>query len=421
MTSEVLFDASSDYLGKNARDSPSFSKLNDTRYSAVSPAPSSMSGRTAQNNRFGISTIPFPSIPDPPNDHGPPTTNGDPLVTRSSGTNALGLFLSPPSSKTVPRAYSVDRANCHVADATITIPQLVDSAVSTPSLSAHGGTPLSAITNSPTPTQSTAPTSIDLQGDHESETGTPTSIPCSTFQPPSDRQARDAEAFVQETFDDGKVEEAGAWWRNDRQPKDVRNTRRDLYSPRKSGHSASESTTDEEWRWAKREGKKPVGGRTPLEVTKPASPTTFDASGPVDAEWEEGSTDAEDELDGDGFSKSQQQKAKEASNKAMATPSYGASTSRAFQPLSEEEWVSLEQFNATSSSLPDVSPPPTPLSTGIETKVAQSWVPPPPPTFDTAPAKTKRSSRTKKVLKKIVKRVKATFQLKSMSRDAGVA
>ncbi|KAG9044083.1 hypothetical protein FS837_008820 [Tulasnella sp. UAMH 9824] len=416
MTSKVIFDATSDYVSKSSCDSAPASNLNDTRCSGVSLATSSMSGRTAQNSRFGISTIPSPVLPDPPNEDGPPISNSDSLVTKPSGTNALGLCLSASSSKTVSNACSLGRPNCHVDDAAITIPQLVDSTVSTSSLSSHGGTPVSAITNSPAPTQSTAPTSIDLQNDHESETGTPTSIPCSTFQSPNDGQARDAEAFVREASDDGKVEEAGAWWRNDRQPKNVRNTRRDRYSPRKCGHSASEDTTDEEWR-----GEEPSGREDAVGGDKAVVTDHFCASDTVDAEQEEGSTDDKEDLDEEGLSKSQQQKVTEAPKKAMATPSYGASTSRAFQPLSEEEWASLEQFNATSSSLPDISPPPTPSSTGIETEVAQSWLPPPPPTLDTAPTKIKMSSRTKKVLKKIVKRVKATFRLKSRSHDAGAA
>lgn len=75
-------------------------------------------------------------------------------------------------------------------------------------------------------------------------------------------------------------------------------------------------------------------------VTKLAQPTTFVASDIVDAEWEEGPTDEqEDDLDEGGFSKSQQQEVKEASKKAMAVPSYGASTSRALQLLSQEEWA----------------------------------------------------------------------------------
>ncbi|KAG9044080.1 hypothetical protein FS837_008817 [Tulasnella sp. UAMH 9824] len=308
--------------------------LSDTTFSTV------FSGRTAHNSPIRDLNHPIPIYSRSSHDHGPPTPNADSLVTKSSEANALGLFLSATSSKTVPSTDSLGRAKCDVGTklvsserlkkvllksgsinpvgwtgepldevtttlargrAIITVPRFVDSAASTPSLSAHRGAPSSAIANSPAPTQSTAPTSIDLQNELEWETGTPAFIPCFTFQSPKEVQARDAEASVQEAPDDGKIEEAFAWWRNPCQSKDVRNARRNRNTPRKSRYHASESTTGEDRDWAKAEGKKPVGGRTPFVVTKPPSQTTLVASDTVDAEREEGSTDAENDLDEEGF------------------------------------------------------------------------------------------------------------------------
>ncbi|KAG8932390.1 hypothetical protein FRC00_014616 [Tulasnella sp. 408] len=312
---------------------------------------------------------------------------------------------------------------------TMTLPQLIDSSISTPFIFGRR----KAI-HSPTPTPSTPPTSIDLQPDHQLGAGTPNSTLGSTLEPPSDAKVLDTEATVREVSE-GKVEETVAWWRQDVPSKDIQSSNRSRHRRRRFGYNASKSPVDEDWKWAKTEGKKPVGGRRPLVVTKPASPTTFVASDAVDDEQGEGgfgdkelqkailmsmgvvpaddeadaeasptskqfdgqlvgvpleppppyipsefeiyvdqggfpvsdlekalqesmsevqttvsSMDEGDDLDKDGFSKSQQQQAREASRGALVMPFYGATTSCALQPLSQEEWAFLEEFEATSSN-----------------------------------------------------------------------
>ncbi|KIO23700.1 hypothetical protein M407DRAFT_214129 [Tulasnella calospora MUT 4182] len=130
----------------------------------------------------------------------------------------------------------------------------------------------------------------------------------------------------------------------------------------------------------------------------------------------------EDDFDEEGFLKSQRQQATTASTIAMTMPFYGASTSCAVQPLSDEEWARLEQFEAIPWSLVETVRPQSVLSMDVDTEVVQSWVPPPPPepAPAAAPAKIKEASRTKKIIKKILKRVKTTFQLKNRNRTTGV-
>ncbi|KAG8929281.1 hypothetical protein FRC01_004585 [Tulasnella sp. 417] len=138
--------------------------------------------------------------------------------------------------------------------------------------------------------------------------------------------------------------------------------------------------------------------------------------------------DEDDEVDSEGFSSSELRKAEAASRAALAMPFYGATTSRAIEPLSDEECDSLGTFAATPSSLSEVADPQARPSTDIDTDVVQSWLPPPPhfpsagpvisstdiqtevvqswtlpppPTPHAAPEKIKGASRTKKNLKNL--------------------
>ncbi|KAG8915639.1 hypothetical protein FRC00_002086 [Tulasnella sp. 408] len=389
--------------------------------------------------------------------------------------NALGIVLSDPADGIIYDTGSLGRVNCAV-DAisvpfkrsrklalkgpkiinhaerkgkprhdvttavargrpTITLPQLIDSSISTPFLSSDDGKLSSNTSSSPTQTPSTPPTSIDLQPDHQWGAGTPKPTLGSTSEPQNEAKVLDTEATVREASE-GKVEETVAWWRQGVLSKDVQSLTR---SRRRFGYDGSKSPTDEAWKWAKTEGKKPVGGRRRLVVTITSPPTTFVASDAVDDERGEGGfedeelqkailmsmgvvpeggkVDAEaslnskqfdgqlvgvpleppppyipsefevcvdqkgfpvsdlekalqesmfevqatvptmgeeDDLDKDGFSKSQQEQAREASREALVMPFYGATTSCALQPLSEEEWALLGEFEATSSSLLEV-------------------------------------------------------------------
>ncbi|KAG8921656.1 hypothetical protein FRC01_000138, partial [Tulasnella sp. 417] len=115
----------------------------------------------------------------------------------------------------------------------------------------------------------------------------------------------------------------------------------------------------------------------------------------------ESSDEEEDDVDSDGFSKIEQKKAAAVSRAAATvTPFYGEPTSRAAQQLSDEEWASLDQFTATSSSLTEVASPQVPLSAGVETDEVQGGPPLPPPAAGPVPAKIKGTSRTKKSLRK---------------------
>ncbi|KAG8924074.1 hypothetical protein FRC00_005523 [Tulasnella sp. 408] len=285
-TSEVIFEATSGYVDENMSESAPASNLSDTRYSGVSRATSSMSGRMTQNHLFGISRHDIDAI--------------SVSFKRSRKVALNGGIMNPVGWSGKP----LNEATTAIARgrATITHPQFIDSALSTPLPSSDGGTPASNLISSPAPTQSTAPTSIDLQQD-ERQTGTPSSITCSPLNSPNVVQAQDAKASVQEAAE-GIVEGAVAWWRNGAQFKAVRSARHNRSGRRKSRYNALESATDEEWQWAKTEGKRPVGGRMPLVVTEPALPTTLVAPDTVDAEWAEGSADADDDLDVAELSKS---------------------------------------------------------------------------------------------------------------------
>ncbi|KAG8921580.1 hypothetical protein FRC01_000180, partial [Tulasnella sp. 417] len=187
--------------------------------------------------------------------------------------------------------------------------------------------------------------------------------------------------------------------------------------------NARSSELNEEWRWAKTKGKTPVAGRS---GSAPLTPVSTD--------------DEEDEVDSEGFSRSEQRKAEAASRAALAMPFYGATTSRPMQPLSDDEWSSLKQFTATPASLTELAQPQAPLSTSSETEVVQTLTSPPPPPpaastgivteviptwalpplhpLDAAP-QIKGASRTKKFIKKVAKRVKATFRPKNRGQVTG--
>ncbi|KAG8923493.1 hypothetical protein FRC01_012690 [Tulasnella sp. 417] len=70
-------------------------------------------------------------------------------------------------------------------------------------------------------------------------------------------------------------------------------------------------------------------------------------------------------------------------------------------------------------TVPDPVSHPVPLSTDIIADVVQISALPRPPPFEVAPEKIKGASRTKKVIKKVVKRVKATFRPKNRSQVTG--
>ncbi|KAG8915890.1 hypothetical protein FRC00_009032 [Tulasnella sp. 408] len=484
-TSEVLFDLTSGYVDDKTKGLEPARNPSDTGHSTVSFA-SSVSGRVPYTSSLDISSVPFPSLTGPAEDDERTIANAGSLVPKLDVKNALGIVLSDPAggivsglsllgrAKSVPafmffaalrcaldavsvpfkrsrkvalkgpntincaewRRNSLDDVAAAVAREgdTITLPQLMDTPISTPVLSSDDGKLSSTTSSWPTPTPSTPPTSIDLQPDHQCGAGTPNCTLDSKLQSPNDAQVLDTEATVREA-PEGKVEETVAWWRQDVPSKDVQSSRRSRHRRRRFGHDALKSPADEDLKWAKTEGKKPVGGRRPLMVPKPASPTTLIASDAVDDERgeggfeeeelqkailmsmglvpEDGEADAEasltskqfdgqlvgvpleppppyspsesqvyvdkggfpvsdlekalqesmsvvqttvptmgeeDDLDKDGFSKSQQQQAREASRGAIAMPFYGATTSHALQPLSEEEWALLEEFEATSSN-----------------------------------------------------------------------
>ncbi|KAG9045464.1 hypothetical protein FS837_006280, partial [Tulasnella sp. UAMH 9824] len=439
-----IFDATSDDVDEKRNNPAPPSNLSWTRRSGVPLATSLMGRRIPQNDLLGTSSysVPFPSLPGPLEDDEPTTPGADSPASKPGGMNALGIVLSAPrSSKSSLKSGSINPVGCSIKTldaattaisrgrATITLPQFINSAISTPSTPTDEGIPTSTTTTSPAPTRSTAPTSIDLQ-QIEWKIGTPSSIAYSPLESSNDVQAQVAEAGIQET-PGAKVEETVAWWRGNVPRKDVRSSRQRRHPEGRSGYNIPDNTTDEDWKWAKTEGKKPIpvatnGSNNCFKDDEGLLRTEMDEETP---RWTKSATkmgngepmltmaasvptpDENDDLDGDGFSKSQQQRANENSRKAMAMPFYGASSSHA-QLLSDEEWDSLEQFEATPSSLPEISLPPSPLPIAVETEVVQRWVPPPPPTCDAVPTKINNASRTKKVFKKIVKRMKATFRLK---------
>ncbi|KAG8896544.1 hypothetical protein FRC01_011731, partial [Tulasnella sp. 417] len=94
--------------------------------------------------------------------------------------------------------------------------------------------------------------------------------------------------------------------------------------------------------------------------------------------------DPGNDLDEEGFSKSEQQRAMEESKKTAAAaaaslPSYGgAGTSRGHdRPFTEEEWAGLEAFQAVPSSPKAVEQPqaPVPMDVDVDVVIAPSPVP----------------------------------------------
>ncbi|KAG8920889.1 hypothetical protein FRC01_000544, partial [Tulasnella sp. 417] len=302
-----------------------------------------------------------------------------------------------------------------------TVPQSIPQATPAPTLSSsHGNT--SSISGSLALNHSTPLT--ELQQDRPWEAGTPNYSPYSTIEPRDDTPALEAETVVPTLPHSGEEPTAESF--RDEVPWQVQSTSRLGWGGRiraKLRHNARSSELNEEWRWAKTKGKTPVAGRS---GSAPPTPVSTD--------------DEEDEVDSQGFSRSEQRKAEAASRAALAMPFYGATTSRTMQPLSDDEWTSLKQFTATPASLMELAQPQVPLSTRSETEVVQtlpsppspppvastgivtevipSWALPPLPPLDAAP-QLKGASRTKRFIKKVVKRVKATFRPKNRSQVTG--
>ncbi|KAG8897339.1 hypothetical protein FRC01_011374, partial [Tulasnella sp. 417] len=301
-----------------------------------------------------------------------------------------------------------------------TVPQSIPQATPAPTLSSsHENT--SSISGSPALNHST---SIGFRQDLRWEAGTPNYSPYSTFEPRSDTPAQEAENVVPKLPDSG--EEPTVESCRDDVPWQVQSTSRLGWGRKIRANlrqNARSSELNEEWRWAKTKGKTPVAGRS---GSAPPTPVSTD--------------DEEDEVDSEGFSRSEQRKAEAASRAALAIPFYGATTSLTMQPLSDDEWSSLEQYAATPASLTELAQPQVPLSTGMETDVVQTLVPPPPPppavstdivtgvepTWALPPPppphaapKAKGASRTQKFIKKVVKRVKSTLRPKTRSRATG--
>ncbi|KAG8927520.1 hypothetical protein FRC01_007303 [Tulasnella sp. 417] len=92
------------------------------------------------------------------------------------------------------------------------------------------------------------------------------------------------------------------------------------------------------------------GGRVRVPIPTTATLVSTDYE-------DDNENDDENDVDADGFSRSQQRQAEAASRRALMLPFYGATTSRAAQQLSDEEWTTLEQFAATSLSLKEMVQP----------------------------------------------------------------
>ncbi|KAG9025698.1 hypothetical protein FS837_004842, partial [Tulasnella sp. UAMH 9824] len=318
-SSEVIFDPTSGCVDKKTKGLAPARNLSDSPHSTVSLAASG-SDRISHTSALGISSFPFPSLPGPAEDHGRIITNADSLVSTPDGMNAFGIVLSDPAGRIVSDACSLGPMKCAfdpisvpfkrsrkvalkgpriinhtewrsksrhevttavaLGRATITLPQLPDVSLSSPSPPSDGGNISSTVSTWPTPTPSTPPTSIDLQPDHQCEAGTPNSPLNSIVEPLNDAQVLDTGDTVQEA-PGGTIQETVAWWQQNVPFKDVQGSRRNRHRRRRLGCSASKSPTDEDWKWAKTEGKKPVGGRRPMVVTRPAQPITFITSDAV--------------------------------------------------------------------------------------------------------------------------------------------
>ncbi|KAG8897932.1 hypothetical protein FRC01_011100, partial [Tulasnella sp. 417] len=256
---------------------------------------------------------------------------------------------------------------------TATASRSITPATQTPSPFSSNGKS-SSVLGSSAHNQPTPPTSIEPQQNHPGETGTPNYSPEPSFEPRSDTTAQEAEAVVPKLPDGGEEHTVESF--RDDVPWQVQAISRLGWGREKLRRNARRSEVNEEWRWAKTEGKIPVGGRRRFTATL-ASMRSEDTSLSTD--------DEDDEVDAQGFSRSEQRKAEAASRAALAMPFYGATTSRAIQPLLDEEWDSLGKFAATPSTLSEVAQPQVPSSTGSKTDVVQTWLPPPPPVNSAGP------------------------------------
>ncbi|KAG9043591.1 hypothetical protein FS837_009371, partial [Tulasnella sp. UAMH 9824] len=319
-SSAVIFDSTSGCVDQKTKGLAPARNPSDGRHSTVTLA-ASVSGSRPPTIDLGISSLPFPSLPEPAEDHGRTITNADSLVSTPDGTNALGIVLSDPAGRIVSDACSLGPVKCAVdpisvpfkrsrkmalkapklinhaewtrkscyevttaitlGTATNTPPHLSDASMSSPSPSSNGGNLSSTVSSWPPPTPSTPPTSIDQQPDHHCEAGAPSSPLDSKLEPLNDAEVLDTEATAPEA-PEGKIEGTIAWWRHNVPFKSVQGSRRNRHRRRRFGCNASTSPTDEDWKWAKTDGKKPLGGRRPMVVTRPAQPTTFVHSDAVD-------------------------------------------------------------------------------------------------------------------------------------------
>lgn len=280
-----------------------------------------VSGKKPQTRgKLGTSSVPFPSLPPSPGDDQPTPPQAGSIFSNLIRSNPA---LSPPVSGIVPRAdrrgqvrrdvggvslplrrsrkialqgfdivnqsewrgRTLDEVAAVTARgrASATFPRIIDKGLLPPSLSSDDGKPASTISDYPTLTQSTPATSVELLHDHKRETGALTSNPGSTFEASNDAQALDAESAVRKVPMWETKETVGGFWDAVRLL-DRFSSNRDRR--RKLRWNVPERNAEEDWKWAKTEGKKPVGGRRLLVVSKPApAPTAFISSQAVDDEW----------------------------------------------------------------------------------------------------------------------------------------
>ncbi|KAG8899886.1 hypothetical protein FRC01_010337, partial [Tulasnella sp. 417] len=150
--------------------------------------------------------------------------------------------------------------------------------------------------------------------------------------------------------------------------KEDREARLSIKPTRTKGKGASKSARDK--------GKQP---ERDSESGVESVPTRASTPAPVNVQ------DPGNDLDEEGFSKSEQQRAIEESKKTVAAslPSYGgAGTSRGHdRPFTEDEWAGLEEFQAVPSSPKAVEQPQAPVSMDVDVDVVivPSSVPVSPP------------------------------------------
>ncbi|KIO23699.1 hypothetical protein M407DRAFT_26828 [Tulasnella calospora MUT 4182] len=315
---KVIFSANLD--ATDDKDSTPAPVPNEPRRSSVALA-AVVSGKKPQTRgKLGTSSVPFPSLPPSPGDDQPTPPQAGSIFSNLIRSNPA---LSPPVSGIVPRAdrrgqvrrdvggvslplrrsrkialqgfdivnqsewrgRTLDEVAAVTARgrASATFPRIIDKGLLPPSLSSDDGKPASTISDYPTLTQSTPATSVELLHDHKRETGALTSNPGSTFEASNDAQALDAESAVRKVPMWETKETVGGFWDAVRLL-DRFSSNRDRR--RKLRWNVPERNAEEDWKWAKTEGKKPVGGRRLLVVSKPApAPTAFISSQAVDDEW----------------------------------------------------------------------------------------------------------------------------------------